>query len=180
MMNQLSIRELGYSDIHHVADYWCKSTPDFLEGMGVDVTKVPDSRQLKAMLEKQVQLPLEEKNSYCLIWFYKNVAVGHCNTNPSRFGEEGFLHLHMWNQINRKKGMGAEFLRMSLPYFFKEMQMKTLWSEPYAENPAPHRALEKCGFEFMKEYRTTPGSLSTEQNVKQWKLSVERFNHLHI
>jgi ribosomal-protein-alanine N-acetyltransferase len=176
----LRVRELGHSNIHNIVNYWTHPEEDFMKGMGVDISKIPKSKKLIATLTQQLELPIENRDSYCLIWYEDNVPIGHCNTNPSEYGKEGFMHLHIWEPEKRKKGLGTELVRMSLPYFFKELRLKTLYSEPYAENPAPSKALEKLGFEFVKEYKTTPGSLSFEQNVKQWRLTAERFNSLYI
>jgi hypothetical protein len=46
-------------------------------------------------------------------------------------------------------------------------------------NPAPHKALEKLGFEFEKEYITVPGSINFEQPVKRWGLSYDTYNKIY-
>ena len=178
-MSNLTVKPLGHSDIHHIVNYWTKSEPAFLEAMGVDLSKLPEARQLKSMLISQLKLPIEERTAYCVIWFEKNQAIGHCNTNPTSFGQEAHLHLHIWNSTARKKGMGTELIKMSLPYFFNDLQLKTLWSEPYSPNEAPSKTLEKAGFEFIKEYQTIPGSYSSEQAVKQWKMTSSQFKAVY-
>lgn len=78
----------------------------------------------------------------------------------------------------RKKGMGSELLKMTLPCFFKNLKLKTLWCEPYALNSAPNKTLEKAGFNLIKEYTTVPGFICFEQPVKQWMMSYEDFKNL--
>jgi RimJ/RimL family protein N-acetyltransferase len=68
---------------------------------------------------------------------------------------------------------------MTLPYFFDSLQIKRLYSEPYALNEAPNKTLERAGFELEKEYITTPGSLNFEQPVKRWVMTKERFAALY-
>ncbi len=63
---------------------------------------------------------------------------------------------------------------MSLPFFFKNLQLKNVFCEPYALNPAPNRTLEKVGFECLEEYVTVPGYLNFEQPVKRWRMSREQ------
>lgn len=173
--NNLSIREMQAADIDNIVQYWLGSDHDYLEGMGVDVQKLFTREQITNMLLNQLALPYEQKNAYCIIWEMDGKAIGHCNTNPSQFGIEANMHLHLWNAENRKKGLGLYLLKMTIPYFFKNLQLKKLICEPYALNPAPHKTLEKLGFQFEKEYVTVPGSINFEQPVKRWVLSFESY-----
>ena len=174
----LSVRELRQIDIDPIIQYWLGSDEDFLRGMGVDIAKIPSREEWEKMLSEQLSQQIEEKKSYCIIWQVDNNAVGHSNVNKIIFGEEAYMHLHMWDPTNRKKGFGIEFMKMTLPYFFKRLRLKKLYCEPFALNPAPNKALAKVGFEFVKEYTTIPGWLNFEQPVKRWELSNERFKQL--
>lgn len=176
--NRLSVRELRISDIPFLVTYWTESEDMFMERMGVDLTKLPKAEELSQMLENQLEKPMEEKRSYCIIWEMDGTPIGHCNTNPTVYGEEAYMHLHIWDGQVRKKGMGLKLLKMTLPYFFDKLKLKRLFSEPYALNNAPNRTLEKAGFQLIKEYITIPGSLNFEQPVKRWELTVEGFRDL--
>lgn len=178
--NVLSVRELERTDVDLITQYWLGSDPAFLEGMGVDLTKLPDRQQWAAMLSEQLTQPYEEKKSYCLIWQVGDEAVGHSNVNKIIFGEEAYMHLHLWHSGARKKGIGTALVKMTLPYFFSNLKLKKLYCEPYALNPAPNKTLEKIGFEFVKEYVTTPGWICFEQPVKLWELSYERFKNMDL
>src|SRR5258705_5077644 len=173
--NLLSVREIQQSDIEPITQYWLTPDPAFLTGMGVDLDKIPSKEEWMAMLSEQLAQPYPEKKSYCMIWLVDNKAIGHCNVNKIKFGEEAYMHLHMWNSDLRKKGMGTELVKMSVPYFFENLELKKIFSEPYALNPAPNKVLEKAGFTFMKEYLTIPGFLNFEQPVKCWELTYEQY-----
>jgi RimJ/RimL family protein N-acetyltransferase len=175
----LSVREIQKEDIDLLIRYWLESDAAHHEGMGVDMAKIPDEKAWRLMLSKQLNQPYKAKQSYCIIWELDGKAMGHCNINPVVFGEEAFIHLHLWKSDVRKKGIGTELVKMTLPYFFKNMQLKKIYCEPYALNPAPNRTLPKLGFEFVKEYITIPGSLNFEQPVRRWELSLEKFEELH-
>ncbi|MBC5772645.1 GNAT family N-acetyltransferase [Pontibacter sp. KCTC 32443] len=175
MHSNLSVRELQEQDITLIADYWLKSDSEHLIGMGVDMAKLPTRQQLTQMLQAQLNAPLHEKQSYCVIWEVDSQAVGHSNINKIMFGEEAYMHLHMWRSDIRKQGLGSALVKMSLPYFFENLQLKTLYCEPYALNPAPNKTLQKVGFELEKEYITIPGSLNFEQPVKRWRLSYSKY-----
>ncbi|MFD2247414.1 GNAT family N-acetyltransferase [Pontibacter ruber] len=178
--HNLSVRELQEADIKAITDYWLTSEGAFLESMGVDLSKLPTKEQMSQMLLSQLSTPIEQKRSYCMIWELDEQPIGHCNTNPTVFGEEAFMHLHLWQQNTRKQGLGVELIQKTIPYFFNNLRIKKLYSEPYALNAAPNKALEKAGFTLEKEYTTIPGSINFEQPVKRWVLTQERFKQLYL
>lgn len=170
MEDQLSVREIQQQDISKIIDYWITASNQHLEAMGVALDKMPTQEQWVEMLTEQLNTPMETKKSYCLIWLINNEAVGHCNVNKIVFGQEAYMHLHMWNSFKRKQGYGSKLVKLSLPIFFKNLQLQTVFCEPYALNDAPNRTLQKLGFEFVKAYTTTPGAINFQQPVKCWKL----------
>ncbi|MBB6612163.1 GNAT family N-acetyltransferase [Pontibacter sp. Tf4] len=174
-MQQLSVRELQSEDIPLIADYWLTSEPDFLVGMGVDLAKVPSRGDLTAMLTQQLGLPVNERMSYALIWLENDRPVGHSNVNRIEFGEAAYMHLHLWQPALRQRGAGTELIKKSLPFYFENLQLKTLYCEPYALNPAPNKTLAKTGFEFVKRHTTIPGTINFEQEVNRWQLTREAY-----
>jgi RimJ/RimL family protein N-acetyltransferase len=172
----LTVREIQHQDIKPITDYWYNASAEYLNSMGADINKFPDRSQWEAMLELQLTQSYPEKLAYCIILEKDGNAIGHTNTNKIVFGQEAYMHLHIWQPENRQTGYGEQLIKMALPYFFKNLQLKNLYCEPYALNPAPNKTLEKIGFEFVKEYVTTPGHINFEQPVKLWLLSAEKFN----
>lgn len=179
-MSRLTVREIQYSDIEPLSDYWFTSEPSFLLNMGVDLSKIPARVEWEQMLNEQISQPYEQKQSYCVIWLLDDEPVGHSNVNRIIFGEEAYMHLHIWKKENRTKGLGIQFIKMTLPWFFEKMQLKKICCEPYALNPAPNKTMEKLGFEFIKEYVTVPGWINFEQPVKHWELTFEKFKETHM
>ncbi|MBL7823868.1 MAG: GNAT family N-acetyltransferase [Saprospiraceae bacterium] len=174
----LSVREITAHDIPHIADYWLQTDPEYFCSMGCDLTKFPSRSEWIDMLNEQLKTEYEHKKSYCIIWLLNDVAIGHCNVNQITYAEKANMHLHLWNQEYRKSGFGRIFVKLSLPYFFKNLKLTNLICEPYSLNPAPNKTLAKLGFEFIKTYRCIPGSLNFEQEVNQWQLSYEKFQKL--
>jgi RimJ/RimL family protein N-acetyltransferase len=168
------------SDIDLITQYWLTADADFLLGMGVDIGKMPSRENWHQMLGEQLIQDYPEKKSYCLIWTVDHEPIGHSNVNKIKFGEEAYMHLHIWNTGTRQKGYGVKLVKKSLPYFFKNLGLKTLYCEPYALNPAPSKVLEKVGFSFVKEYKTTPGWINFEQQVNRWELTLDEFSKLQI
>ena len=178
-MTHLSVREMQHKDIEPLSDYWFKSDPAFLISMGVDLPKMPTRKEWEQMLNEQVSQSYEEKKSYCIIWLLDGEAIGHSNVNRIIFGHEAYMHLHIWEPGNRTKGMGLQFVKMTLPFFFEKMQLKTICCEPYALNEAPNKTMGNLGFDLIKEYITIPGWINFEQPVKHWELTYEKFKQLN-
>ncbi|NUO00432.1 MAG: GNAT family N-acetyltransferase [Saprospiraceae bacterium] len=167
----LSVREIQEPDIIRIVNYWMAASPAYLLSMGADPDKVPSREQFTAMLSEQLSLPYPEKKSYCIIWEADGSAIGHCNVNKINFGESAYMHLHLWDGSTRQQGRGVALVKMALPYFFNNLQLKRLYCEPYALNPAPNKTLAKVGFTLIREYVTTPGAINFEQPVKLWELT---------
>ncbi len=167
----LSVREIKEEDFDLIADYWLYSGAEFMKGRGVDVSKIPSREEWHKMLGEQVEQPYIKKQSYCLVWLLNDTPVGHSNINKIIFGDLAYMHLHLWNSINRRRSYGTEFVKLCLPVFFKNMQLNTIYSEPAAFNEGPNKTLEKAGFQFIKKYSCIPGWLNFEQEVNLWKIS---------
>ncbi len=163
-----SIRPIQIEDLESLANYWLNSSDEHMIGMGVDLSKLPSKPELTSMLGSQIGIALEHKRSYALIWLLDDIPVGHCNVNQIEYGKQAFMHLHLWQNDARKKGLGAEFVKLSIPHFFKDLKLQQLFCEPYALNPAPNKTLKKVGFTFVKEHICIPGYLNFEQPVKRW------------
>ena len=70
----------------------------------------------------------------------------------------------------KASGLGTEFVRRSAAFYFERFNLQKLVCEPWAENPAPNRVLEKLGFAFVRRYRTIPGVIAFEQEVNRYEL----------
>lgn len=167
----LSVRQIQAEDINDLADYWLKSSDEHLINMGVDLSKLPNRDHLVSMLSSQIETPIENKKSFALIWLLNGKPIGHCNVNQIVFNKYAYMHLHLWENQVRQKGLGTQLLKLSIPIFFKELQLQHLFCEPYALNPAPNKILKNIGFLFVKEHVCTPGYLNFEQSVKRWVLN---------
>jgi len=175
----LSVREIRKEDISSLVEYWFTAKAQFLLGMGVDITKMPKRDEFTTMLTDQLKQSYKEKQSYCTIWCINGKGIGHSNVNKIVLGQEASMHLHMWNAEVRQKGNGVSFVKMSLSYFFDNLKLQKVYSEPYALNPAPNKTLQKAGFTFIKKYTTIPGFINFEQEVNRWEMSYEEYKKLN-
>lgn len=169
----LSVREISKIDIPLITRYWLDAAPAYLQGMGIDLSKMPGEESWTNMLLEQLSVPYLQKKSYCIIWELNGRPIGHCNVNNIIAAETASMHLHIWYEATRKLGLGSSFILLSLPYFFKHLQLKTVRCEPSAINPSPNKALAKAGFTFIKAHTCIPGSLNHEQLVNLWEIGRE-------
>jgi len=177
-MQTLTIRALTISDIPLIGNYWQSRTHTDLDRMGADASKLPTSSDFQQMMLQQLNLPLNLKNAFCVIWELNGRPCGHSNTNPTTFGDEAKFHLHIWDKKDRATGNGKRFLKQTIPYFFEHLQLNTLIAEPKASNAAPNNVLRELGFTKTKTYETEPGSINLLQIVNRWELKKEKFHQL--
>jgi RimJ/RimL family protein N-acetyltransferase len=119
------------------------------------------------------------KTIFYVIWLVDGIPIGHSNINKIVYGEEAYMHLHMWHREKRKKGIGLELVRLSIPYYFAKFNLQRLYCEPYALNAAPNKTLTKLGFSLIKTYETIPGWISFYQPVNHWCLDLEQYRFLY-
>ncbi|MEO8765000.1 MAG: GNAT family protein [Ginsengibacter sp.] len=162
-------------DISLTVEYFLQSSPEFLQAMGVDLDKLPGKNAWCKIIVDDLDQPVTHKKFYYLIWQINDMPVGHSNINDIIFGEEAFMHIHLWNPVNRARGEGSYFIKESLRYYFQEFRLQKLYCQPYALNTAPNKALQNAGFEFIKKYETIPGWLNFNQFVNLWMMSRDNY-----
>jgi len=172
---RITVREIHKSDISPILDYWYSSSPEYLEGMGADPEKLPARVDFEKGLHQQLKLAYNEKPAYVIVWLFNQKPIGHAHINKINYGIDAFMHLHLWDVGKRRKGIGTAYLKLTIPYFFNNFNIQTLFCEPYSLNPAPNKTLPKVGFEFVKRYLTIPGSINFKQEVCQYKMTRTQF-----
>lgn len=175
----LRVREMHLDDIEKVVDYFIYANDTFLKGMGADKNKLPKRAAWIQKITLELEKPYPKKKFYYMIWLLDNQPIGHSNVNHIKYGEEAKMHLHLWKPIKRKKGLGVKLLKLTIPYFFKNLQLEKLICEPYAENIAPNKTLKKLGFELVKTYKTTPGWINFYQTVHRYELTHKQLEAIH-
>ncbi|MEM8808074.1 MAG: GNAT family protein [Cyanobacteria bacterium P01_G01_bin.38] len=170
-----TIRELTSNDIDPIIHYFLQADHNFLKKMGVEPQKLPSYDDWRRRLLEDLERPVPQKQVYYLIWELEGRPVGHSNINKIVFGNEAYIHLHLWKPGERQRGNGMHFITESICRYFEAFELQNLFCEPYAMNPAPNKTLAKVGFEFVKQYNTTPGWINFHQTVNRWALSKEKF-----
>ncbi len=169
-MKKRNIRAMKLSEVPLMINYFLEADDNFYAQLGVDPAKVPSFDQWYGSLEQDFERPIPDKQFFYVIWELNDVLVGHSHINNIVYGQEAFMHLHIWQPFQRKMGHGTFFVQESVKHYFQLFKLEKLFCQPYALNPAPNRTLSKVGFKFLKTYKTTPGWLNSHQPVNLWLL----------
>ena len=169
-----TIRPMKIADLDLMINYFLKSDRGFLRGMGIEPSKLLSSEKWHQILEQDFQQPLDKKQFYYVLWEIDNQPVGHSNINKITFGQEAYMHLHVWQKDLRKQGNGTYFIQESIDHYFEKFKLKKLFCEPYYLNEAPNKTLPKAGFEFIKTYEPEIGWINFRQLVNRWGISKEQ------
>jgi RimJ/RimL family protein N-acetyltransferase len=164
----LSVREMTPPETGIIIDYFHDSTPEHLEMLGVDPTRLPPRESWHEGFQRQAALPIERRNALFVIWLSDGRPVGFSTSNKIVYSEQADMHLHVTDPACRNMGIGTECVRRSADLYFERLKLKRLFCEPNAFNVAPNRALQKAGFKYLKTHMTVPGPLNFHQAVTRW------------
>lgn len=164
-MSDKRVRPLELDELHLVIDYFHSASRELLVIMGVEPARLwPKDVWLEA-LQADFAKPLREREYFYLGWEFDGTLIGHSNINHITFGSHANIHLHIWDDSHRERGMGPWFFKQSVNYFLREFQLQKLLCEPCADNPAPNRTLQRLGLSPVKTYRTTPGPINVKDQL---------------
>jgi RimJ/RimL family protein N-acetyltransferase len=163
-----TVRPMTLSEIDLIIEYFHGSTPEHLELMGVDPTRLPVASAWRERFQRDFAMPIERRAAFQTIWLEDNQPIGYSTTDKIVFGERANMHLHVIDSGRRNSGVGAECVRQSVDIYFETLRLKRLFCEPNAFNVAPNRTLQKAGFKYLKTHMTVPGPLNYHQAVTCW------------
>jgi RimJ/RimL family protein N-acetyltransferase len=164
----LTAREMVSTEVDLIIEYFQNATPEYLETLGVDPTRLPPVDAWRDRLRRECNLPANQRATVLVIWLSDDRPIGFSTSNKIRFGEQANMHLHVTDPERRNRGIGVECVRRSVDIYFERLRLKRLFCEPNAFNVAPNRTLQKAGFKYLKTHMTVPGSLNFHQAVTRW------------
>jgi RimJ/RimL family protein N-acetyltransferase len=162
------VREMGLDEVGLVIDYFHDSTPEHLETLGVDPTRLPTREGWRAWYAAEYAKPVRDRATLLVIWELDGVAVGFSTSDKIVYGERAHMHLHVVDEQRRRSGIGSACVRETVGLYFRALALKRLFCEPNAFNVAPNRTLQSVGFRYVKSYNTVPGPLNYHQAVTRW------------
>jgi RimJ/RimL family protein N-acetyltransferase len=164
----LTVREMTAAETDLIIDYFQNATPEHLETLGVDPTRMPSVQSWRERLQREAALPIDKRAIVLVIWLSDDQPVGFSTSDKIRYGEQANMHLHVIEPERRHQGIGVECVRRSVDIYFERLKLKRLFCEPNAFNVAPNRTLQKAGFKYLKTHMTVPGPLNFHQAVTRW------------
>jgi RimJ/RimL family protein N-acetyltransferase len=164
----LTVREMVSSEVDVVIEYFQNSTPEHLELLGVDPTRLPPLESWRERMRHECTLPIDQRARLLVVWLSGDRPVGFSIADKIAFGEQANMHLHVTDAERRHQGIGLECVRRSIDIYFDRLKLKRLFCEPNAFNVAPNRTLQKAGFKYLKTHMTVPGPFNFHQAVTRW------------
>ena len=164
----LTVREMMNSEADIIIEYFHNSTPEHLEILGVDPTRLLPPESWRERLRREPVLPIDQRATIRVIWLSDDRPIGFSTADKIRYGEQANMHLHVTDPERRQQGIGVECVRRSVDIYFERLKLKRLFCEPNAFNVAPNRTLQKAGFRYLKTHMTVPGPLNFHQAVTRW------------
>lgn len=166
----LTVRPMTLDETRLIADYFLGSTPEHLEILGVDPTRLPALEAWRPRYEAFFGVPVRERANFQILWLSDGKPIGFSTADRITFGERANMHLHVIDPSDRRRGFGTECVKQSVEIYFEALQLKRLYCEPNAFNTAPNRTLQNAGFKYVKTHMTVPGWVNYHQAVTQWVL----------
>jgi RimJ/RimL family protein N-acetyltransferase len=163
-------RPMQLAETELIIDYFHSASPEFLNTLGVDPSRLLERAQWKARFEARFALPIEERNFFAILWEIDGRPAGWSSADKVVFGQEAYMHLHVLDPERRGQGNGTFFVRESAKIYFDTLRISRLYCEPYAFNTAPNRTLQAAGFKYVKTHETVPGPFNFHQPVTRWML----------
>jgi RimJ/RimL family protein N-acetyltransferase len=164
----LTVREMMDSEIDLIIGYFQRSTPEHLEILGVDPTRLPALESWRERLRRECTLPIEQRSVVLVIWLLDDQPIGFSTSDKIRYREQAHMHLHVTEPERRNQGLGVECVRRTVAIYFDRLKLKRIFCEPNAFNVPPNRTLQKAGFKYLKTHMTVPGPLNFHQAVTRW------------
>lgn len=164
----LRVREMTLAETDLIIDYFHQSSPEHLEMLGVDPTRLPSRSNWHDHFVRDFALAWDMRVGAYIVWLCGNDPVGISTCNKIVYGECANMHLHVIKPERRMQGIGTECVRRSIEIYFAMLRLKCLFCEPNAFNVGPNRTLQKAGFKYLKTYMTVPGPLNYHQAVTRW------------
>lgn len=166
----ITVRPMTLQETPLIIEYFHAATPEHLEMLGVDPTRLPPASQWQRLYEQMFDRPVEQRSGFLVSWLSDDKFLGFSTADKIRIGQHANMHLHITDPSLRKQGIGVECVRRTVELYFEVLELKQLFCEPNAFNVAPNRTLQKAGFTYVKTHMTVPGPLNFHQAVNRWMI----------
>jgi RimJ/RimL family protein N-acetyltransferase len=167
---RLDVRAMTLDETEVIVEYFHTSTPEHLDTLGVDPTRLPDRDRWHERYRAEHAKPLPERATFEVAWLADGEIVGFSTVDKLQYGVQANMHLHIVVPDRRRSGLGAPLVRRTAALYFDTLQLQRLFCQPNALNVAPNRTLQAAGFRYVKTLMTAPSALNYRQPITRWLL----------
>jgi len=172
---KISVRDLAESDVPFVLDYWFRSPAGFVEGMGVDLRKMPTEAEMKAGLTARIQEneKLASSKLSAVAITYDGRPIGIHTIFPVTEGDFGIFHAHIFDPEFRRRGVGLLSYPKACRVFFERFNLKKILFKTPLQNGGAIRVKEKLGIRVVGEETIGFGIIKEGTRAKVFELTRE-------
>lgn len=91
----VDVRPMTLEETGLIINYFCGATPEHLEMLGVDPTRLPPVAMWRERFEREFALPIEHRRTFMVSWIEDGQPVGFSTVDKTIFGETAHMHLHV-------------------------------------------------------------------------------------
>ena len=171
----ISVRDLQLEDIPHVLNYWFHSPPGFIEGMAVDVMKLPSEIEMRDSLTAKCKSNslLTKSKSNALAILKDSEAIGFHTLWPFTEGVDGIFHSHIWNPQMRGKGVALVSYLLAAQEFIKRFDLQKILYKTPMQNIGAIRVKQKLGIRELGEESVDFGIVKSGTLARVFELTRE-------
>ena len=145
-------------DAQAILDYWYRSPPAFLEGMGVDLDRLPAPEQLEARIEAKIRGAEGGTPPSDLLMIRCDAStIGFHIINEMVPGDGAIFHGHIFDPAFRRRGVAMTSYPLACRVFLDRFDLRRMWFKTPAQNLGAIRVKEKLGIRRVGEERVDFG-----------------------
>jgi hypothetical protein len=84
---QLTVREMRVEEADLIVDYFHNSTPEHLETLGVDPTRLPTPEAWRDRYRREYTLPINQRATLLVIWLSNDRPIGFSTSDKIVYGD---------------------------------------------------------------------------------------------
>jgi RimJ/RimL family protein N-acetyltransferase len=151
--NLVSVRDGTESDIPLFLDYWYRSPSGFIEGLGVDLAKMPSEPDMEKSLRERIlsNATLPASQLQLQVITYEGRAIGVHSVNELKAGDSAIFHAHIFKPEMRGRGIGMKSYPLACRVFMGRFHLKKILFKTPVQNRASLHVKEKLGIRRIGE-----------------------------
>lgn len=160
----VTVRDIELDDISAIVDYWHNSQPEFLESIGVEISKIISRERTEMNFLAALPANRKKTDRAVLIFSVADKIVGYTNVN---FGEtsEAYAHVHIMDPKYRNKGIIPTLFFKVIKIYYEKFEVGKLMLQTNVKNVKINNLLFKKNLELVKtEFIEKPDGMGSVGN----------------